>query len=40
MANNGHNIAMAARLGPQNAEAVLGIVISDALDEAGQNFLG
>ena len=40
MTDNGHDIAMAARLGPQKAEAVLGIVISDALDQAGQHFLG
>ena len=40
MADNGHDITMPARLGAQNAEAVLGIVVRDALDEAGQNFLG
>ena len=40
MTDDGHDITMAARLGPQNAEAVLGIVISDALDQAGQHFLG
>jgi hypothetical protein len=40
MADNRHDITMAARLGPQNAEAVLGIVVRDALDEAGQHFLG
>ena len=40
MADNGHDIAMPARLGAQNAEAILGIVVRDALDEAGQNFLG
>jgi len=31
---------MAARLGSQNAKAVLGVVVGDALDEAGQHFLG
>jgi hypothetical protein len=31
---------MPARLRPQNAEAVLGIVECDALDEARQHFLG
>jgi hypothetical protein len=31
---------MPARLGAQNAEAVLGIVVGDALDEARQNLLG
>ena len=40
MAHHGHEITMAARLGPQNAEAILGIMIGDALDEAGQHFLG
>jgi hypothetical protein len=35
-----HNIPMPAHLGAQNAEAVLGIVVCDALDEARQNFLG
>ena len=40
MADHGHQIAMPARLGAQNAEAVLGIVVGDALDEAGQHFLG
>ena len=40
MADDGHHIAMPARLGAQNAEAVLGIVVGDALDEAGQHFLG
>ena len=40
MADHGHQIAMPARLDPQNAEAVLGIVVGDALDQAGQDFLG
>ena len=40
VADDGHQIAMAARLGAQNAEAILGIVKGDALDEAGQHFLG
>ena len=40
MADDGHQIAMPARLRPQNAEAVLGVVEGDALDEAGQHFLG
>jgi hypothetical protein len=39
MADNGHNVTMSTRLGAQNAKAVLGIVVRDALDEAGQNFL-
>jgi hypothetical protein len=40
MADHGHHIAMPARLGAQNAEAVLVIVVGDALDEARQNLLG
>jgi hypothetical protein len=31
---------VAARLYPQNAEPVLFIVVGDAFDETGQNFLG
>jgi hypothetical protein len=40
MADHGHDVTMPARLGPQNAEAILGVMIGDALDEAGQYFLG
>ena len=39
MADHGHQVAMPARLDPQNAKAVLGIVVGDALDETRQNFL-
>jgi hypothetical protein len=39
MADNGHDITMTARLGPQNAKAILGVMIRDALDETGENFL-
>ena len=39
MPNNRHDIAMSARLGPQNAKAILGVMIRDALDETGENFL-
>jgi hypothetical protein len=39
MSNDGHQIAMAARLRPENAEAVLGVVEGDPLDEAGEYFL-
>ena len=35
VANNGHEVAVAARLYPQHAEAVLGIVEGDPLDDAG-----
>ena len=40
VADDGDQIAVAARLDAQNAEAVLGVVERDALDKAGQNFLG
>ena len=40
VADDGHQIAMSARLHPQNAEAVLGVVEGDPLDEAGEHFLG
>ena len=39
MADNGHEITMPARLGPQNAKAILGIMVGDALDETGKNLL-
>jgi hypothetical protein len=39
MADNGHDITMPARLGSQNAKAILGIMVRDALDEPGKNFL-
>jgi hypothetical protein len=39
MADNGHDITMPARLGPQNAKAILGIMVRDALDEPGKNLL-
>ena len=39
MADNSHDITMPARLGPQNAETILGIMVGDTLDEAGQHFL-
>jgi putative SOS response-associated peptidase YedK len=39
MADNGHYITMPARFGPQNAKAVLGIMVRDALDETGKNLL-
>ncbi len=40
MANDGHQIAMATRFRPENAEAVLGVVEGNTLDEAGEYFLG
>ena len=40
VADDGHQFAVAARLDAQDAEAVLGVVEGDALDEAGQHFLG
>ena len=39
MADNGHDITMPARLGPQDAKAVLGIMVRDALDETGKDLL-
>ena len=39
MPNDGHQIAVAARLRPENTEAVLAVVEGDALDQAGENFL-
>src|SRR5208282_1563102 len=39
MADDGHKIAVTARLRPQNAEAVLRIVEGDPLDEASEHFL-
>jgi hypothetical protein len=39
MADNGHDITMSARLGPQHAKAILGVMVRDALDQAGENFL-
>jgi hypothetical protein len=38
--NHGHDITMPARLGAQNAKAVLCVVVGDALYEARQHFLG
>jgi hypothetical protein len=35
----GHDITMSARLGPQNAKTVLGIMVRDAFDETGKNLL-
>jgi hypothetical protein len=37
MANHGNEIALASRLDPQHAEAILGIVERDAIDQAGQD---
>jgi hypothetical protein len=39
MADNGHDVTMAARLGSQNTKAILDIMVRDALDEPGKNFL-
>ena len=40
VSDDGHQFAVPARLDANDAEAVLGVVVSDALDEARQNFLG
>jgi hypothetical protein len=37
--NNGHDVTMPARLGPQHAKAILNIMVGDAFDETGKNFL-
>ena len=39
MADHGDYVTMATRLGPQNAKAILDIMVRDALDETGKNFL-
>ena len=39
MADHGHDITMPACLGSKNAKAILGIMVRDALDETGNNFL-
>ena len=39
VAYHGHQIAMTARLRPQNAEAVLRVMEGDPLDEASEHFL-
>jgi hypothetical protein len=40
VADDCHQIAVAARLRPEHAKAVLAVVEGDALNEAGENFLG
>ena len=40
VADYGHELSMSARLRPQHAEAVLGIVERYTLDETRQHFLG
>ena len=37
MADNRDQVAVAARLDPQNAEAILGVVVGDALDYPRQH---
>jgi hypothetical protein len=39
VADHGHQIAVAARFRPENAETVLGVMESDPLHEAGEHFL-
>ena len=38
MANHGHNVAMAACFGAQNAKPILGVMVGYALDESRQHF--
>ena len=40
MADYGHYVQMPARLSSQNTEAILSVMVSHALDETSQNFLG
>jgi hypothetical protein len=40
VADHSHDVTMTARLGSQNAKAILDIMVRDALDEARQHFLG
>ena len=40
VADDRHQVAVSTGLRPEDAEAVLGIVEGDALDEAGKDFLG
>ena len=40
MPDDGHDITVTTRFGAKNAETILDIVVSDALDEAGQDFRG
>ena len=40
MAHYGHQIAVTTRLCPEHAEAILGVVEGDPLDQACENFLG
>ena len=40
MADHRHHLTMPARFCSQNAEPVLSVVVGDALEEAGQHFLG
>jgi len=39
MADNGHNVTMPARLGTQDAKAILDIMVRDALDETSEHLL-
>ena len=39
VAHRGDQVAVTARLAPQHAEAISGIVIGDVFDQAGQDFL-
>ena len=40
MTDDRYQPAVAARLRPESAEAILGVVEGDPLDEASENFLG
>jgi hypothetical protein len=36
MSDHGHQVALPARFDPEDAEAVVGVVKGDSLDETGQ----
>ena len=38
MPDDSHDVTVPTRLSAQNAEAIIDIVVSDALDEAGEDF--
>jgi hypothetical protein len=39
MTDNGHDVTMTTRLGPQHAKAILNIMVRDSFDETGKNLL-
>ena len=39
MADNGDDVTVPARLGPQHAKTILDIMVRDSFDETGKNFM-